>query len=482
MKKIAIVLFFPLLAFASDDPSQKPLQETLVEAPGKVQIDEKPLDYRIQAGTLLLKDEKGKDKALLSYTAYFLRDGAKDGQRPITFCFNGGPGAGSSWLNIGAFGPKRIPTDGIRFLPPPYNLVNNESSLLDLTDLVFIDPVSTGLSQAANDVDLKTLHSVDEDVQMMADFIRQFTVKVKRSESPKYIAGESYGGMRACKVAYKLQDTYGYYINGLILISPAIDLQTITFAEGNDLPYLLYLPTYAVIHHYHTKSTEDQNVLLSRVREFTLGRYSQALFLGDSLEEHHKKEIVDALSEFTGLSKKLILKNNLRVHPSRFAKAFKEDDDLILGRFDARITGLDPRENEQHAEYDPSLEAIFGAVTSSYNQLISKDLKWPDPRDYRALLSLSPWNWGQANSYQNALSDLRKLLAQNPSLKVLAISGWYDLAIPAEATLYSVNHLDISKQQRERIQLITIPGGHMMYFSGKDRAAIKNAIKDQFRL
>lgn len=241
---------------AAADAEAKPLTEVLVEASSQLKVNDAAIDYRVQAGTLVLKDELGKERGSIFYTGYF-RKGVPSSGRPLIFCFNGGPGAGSVWLNIGLAGPKKIASEDLEFLVPPFSLVENPDSLIDVADLVFIDPIGTGLSVIAPNQDQKNVYGVEEDARLMVQFIQQFTVKMKRWDSPKYLMGESYGGLRAVLAADGLHDE-GYFINGLILVSPVLDMQTITYNAGNDLPYILSLPTFAAIAQYHKKPFNHQ--------------------------------------------------------------------------------------------------------------------------------------------------------------------------------------------------------------------------------
>lgn len=447
---------------AAEEVAPKPLSEVLVEASGQAEISGDKIDYRAQSGTLLIKDENGKDKASVFYAAYFLR-GQPSPDRPITFCFNGGPGASSVWLNIGLAGPKRLKSKDLTFLAPPYELENNPSSLLDLTDLVFIDPPATGLSYQTTGIDNKPFFGVEEDAQLMVDFIKQFTIKMKRWDSPKYLMGESYGGLRASLVACQLHDRDGFYLNGLLFISPALDLQTIVLNQGNDLPYILTLPGLAKAAQFHQKA--KSGVSEQELEHYAKTRYATALLMGDLLDTKEKEAIAQEISGWIGLPKSFILENNLRVSPSKFRKELLKEQNLLLGRFDSRMTGYSLGESSM--DYDPSLDAIFGGMTAAFNQYLLKDLKWPEIKEYKPLVSLQGWNWGKGNQYVNAYSSLRTLLTQNPRLKVFVALGDYDLAVSPFANKYFLQHLDLIKEQKERIKVKTYPAGHMFYLNNQ---------------
>lgn len=455
----AICLAWNLLS--ATDPEVKPLTEVLVEASSQLKVGESTIDYRTQAGTLVLKDDQGKERGAISYTAYF-RKGMPSTSRPITFCFNGGPGSGSVWLNIGLAGPKKIASDELEYMVPPFSLVENPDSLIDVTDLVFIDPIGTGLSMIAPNQDQKNVYAVDEDACLMTQFIQQFTVKMRRWDSPKYLMGESYGGLRAILVADRLQDE-GYFLNGLILISPALDLQTITYNTGNDLPYILSLPSFAAAAQFHKKAALTPSS--AEMQQFAINVYAPALLAGDALPIQEKTRIAEELSQRIGLPKEFIFKNNLRISTTRFRKALLSEENQLIGRFDARFLGLPMSRDDTVIEHDPSLEAVFGAMTGAYNQYLDKELKWPEVRDYKPLVNLPSWNWGKGNQYANALVELKRLMVQNPQLKILVAMGDFDLAVPAFSTEYSLNHSSLPKSALEKISLYRYPSGHMFYFN-----------------
>lgn len=445
----------------------EPLKEIQVEGSFDFTLDEKLLKYQVVSGNLNVKD-----KATIGYTAYFL----EGDHRPITFCFNGGPGAASIWLNSGFLGPKRIEGEEIFFQNPPYILVDNESSLLDQTDLVFIDPVSTGFGRPATGVNLTELHGVDEDVELIADFIRLFTARFHRFDSAKYFVGESYGALRAAKVAYKLHEDYGYYLNGIAFISPALDLQTISPGGCNDLPYQLSLPTLTAVAHYHGKITGDLDLLLKEVKAFAEGPYAHALYVGDQISDKEKKEVIEKLSHFTSLSRELIERLNLRIPTYRFIKEFLQNEGKVIGRFDGRIVGIDSNESDVHSPYDPSVDAVLGAVTATFTQFLIKDLKWPELMDYHVLVSLTPWNWGKGNQYASCLKEIRNLMAQNPQMKIAVMSGIYDLATPLSSVEYALTHTGLDPIQLHRIHHYMYPAGHMMYYNQSIRKAMKRDI------
>lgn len=455
--------------------AEEAMPDVLVESFSKINLNGKTLDYRIQAGSLVLKDKDNKPRAHIGYTAYFLEQDRSNGARPIAFCFNGGPGSASVWLNTGLMGPLRTAGDDLVFQDPPFSLIPNEASFLDEMDLVFVDPVSTGFSAPAAGVDVSPMLGVDEDVVLMADFVRLFTNKVRRFDSPKYFVSESYGAIRAAKVAYKLHDEYGYYLNALIFVSPALDLQTIMPEGLNDLPYLLSLPSFAAVNAYHKGAAEEVNQKIKEANQFALTSYAKALMKGDLIPLQEKKEVIGALSQLTGISESLITRLNMRIPVWRFTKNLLENEGKLIGRFDGRVVGLES-DDLDYGTYDPSIDAIIGAVTATFNQYLAKDLNWPHSQDYRVLVPMSSWNWGKGNQYVSALRELKSLMYQNPNIQVVVASGLYDLATPVASVEYAINHMGLLLSEKQRIHHYFYPAGHMMYYSADIRKQMKRDI------
>lgn len=351
----------------------------------KITINNKELKYTVTAGTLLLKeeqDDKGETpKATIFYIAYSL-DGVKDqAKRPITFSFNGGPGSSSVWLHLGVLGPRRVlmDEDGIP-PPPPYQLVDNEYSILDQTDLVFIDPVSTGYSRAVPGEKSEVYHDAKKDIESIGEFIRLYTSRNKRWASPKFLIGESYGTTRAAGLSGFLQEKLGMYLNGIMLISSILNFQTASFLPGNDLPHILFLPTFAATAWYHQKLSDDlQKDLrktLDMVEEFAMGEYTLALMQGSALPTEERKVIIKKLAQFTGLAEKYIDQTDLRINIHRFIKEICREDGITVGRLDSRYTNKDRDNAGEFVEFDPSYAAIQGIYTAAFNQYVREDLEF----------------------------------------------------------------------------------------------------------
>jgi carboxypeptidase C (cathepsin A) len=452
-----------------------------------VKIDSKEIKYQATAGTLLIKSDDGKSKGSVFYVAYTKEGVADNSKRPITFCFNGGPGSSSVWLHLGTFGPRRVLFDEKGYANPPYGLVDNEYSLLDVTDLVFIDPVSTGYSRACPGEDAKQFHGVDEDVKSIANFIRLFVTKNNRWDSPKYLAGESYGTTRAAALAGYLHEDQYLYCNGVILISSILNFQTINdYQNGNDLPYILYLPTYTKVAAYYKKLSpellKNMDKTIEDVQNFALKDYTYALMQGDNLDAKSRSEIIDKLSLYTGLSKDFIDRENLRINNMHFSKELLRSERRTVGRFDGRYTGIDSNGCCETFEYDPSADAIFGAFTATFNDYIRRELQWDSDEEYKILTSVTPWNYNKAaNQYLNVGENLREVMTRNPSLQVFVGSGYYDLATPYFATDYTFNHLNLDPSLRPHITKKYYDGGHMMYVQKNSLIKLKQDLADFFK-
>ena len=449
---------------------EKKPEEKVVQTKHSIKIGGQEIKYTATAGTILLKLEDGTPKASVFYIAYTKDDVGDSAKRPITFTFNGGPGAASIWLHLGAFGPRRVEMgDAGSLLPPPYKLVDNESSLLDLTDLVFIDPVSTGFSRAVPGEAPKQFHGVEEDIQSVGDFIRLYATRNKRWTSPKFLAGESYGTTRAAGLSGYLQQRYGMYMNGIILISSILNFQTAEFDTGNDLPYILYLPTYTAIAWYHKKLPADlQGDLQKAVQEsrnFAAHEYADALMSGDTLPAARRAEIAQKLSRLTGLSAEYIQRSDLRIEIQRFDKELLRDQRRTVGRLDGRFTGIDQDAAGSRPDYDPSLAAIVGPYTATFNDYVRGDLKFESDLFYEYLTGrVRPWNYAPyENRYINVAETLRSAMTENPFLRVFVGKGYYDLATPFFAAEYTFDHLSLDESLRGHLSGGYYEGGHMMY-------------------
>ncbi|MEX2217735.1 MAG: hypothetical protein WD749_03165 [Phycisphaerales bacterium] len=457
----------------------------------EVNIGGQTIAYTATAGTLELPDYEGKPKANVFYVSYALDlpEGgpAPASPRPITFTFNGGPGSSSVWLHLGALGPRRVnftdpaEKEGPPALPqPPYTVVDNEFSWLDLTDLVFIDPVSTGYSRPVEGERADQFHGLREDLQWMADFIRLWTTKHRRWDSPKYLAGESYGTTRAAGLTGVLQDTHGMYLSGIVLISPVLNFQTIRFDEGNDTPYWLYLPSYAATAWYHRKLPpdlqEDLGRTLREVEAWASSEYLVALGRGDALTNQERDLVAARLARYTGLAPDFIRRARLRLSLGSFTKELLRDQDRTVGRLDSRYKGIDRTGVGASPDYDPSYAAIQGPFTAALNHYIRAELNYENDKHYEILTGrVQPWSYaGAQNRYAEVAETLRSAMSKNPSLRVLVCAGHYDMATPYFAADYTVEHLGLDPSLRGNITRAYYRSGHMMYIRHDDLAKLKD--------
>jgi carboxypeptidase C (cathepsin A) len=457
-----------------DDVVIEPPVDKIVSTKHSIEIKGKKLNYTVTTGTIVLKDEDEKvgekPKASIFFIAYTKNGVRNPAKRPLTFSFNGGPGSSSVWMHLGVLGPKRVYMDAEgNPPPPPYKLVDNDYTILDKTDLVFIDPVSTGFSRPVPGEEAKQFHNIKKDVESVGDFIRLWTTRNKRWNSPKFLIGESYGTTRAAGLSGYMHQRHGMYFNGLMLISSILNFQTARFDPGNDFPYMLFLPTYAATAWYHKKLDaslqKDLKKTLAEVEEFAMNEYALALLKGSDLKGDERKAIVKKLARYTGLSEAYIERTNLRVNIHRFCKELRRDEGITVGRLDSRYTGADRDSVGEFPELDPSYAAILGPYTSTMNDYLRSELEFELDLPYEILASLyMSWNYDTyQNHYVNVAETLRKGFQLNPAMKVLVANGYYDLATPYLATEYTFNHIELPEEQRANISMTYYKAGHMMY-------------------
>jgi carboxypeptidase C (cathepsin A) len=468
-----------------EEPTPPPPEEVLSTTEHTAEIGGVEVRYRATAGNLLLKEEDGTPKASVFFVAYerLGEGGAEEspGERPVTFAFNGGPGSSSVWLHLGLLGPRRVDMGAEGWPPPPpYRLVDNPYSLLDLTDLVFIDPVTTGFSRAVPGEDDKEYHGIQEDIESVGELIRLWTARFGRWASPKFLAGESYGTTRAAGLSNYLQQRHGMYLNGVILVSSILDFQTARFDVGNDLPYVLFLPTYAATAHFHERlAPEYQNRpltdFLDEVETFAREDYAAALMQGTELASEERDRIAARLAAYTGLSEEFVRNTHLRPQIYRFVKELRRDEGVTVGRLDSRFTGVDRDRAGERFEYDPSYAAIQGPYTALLNDYVRRELGYESDLPYEVLTGrVRPWSFAEfENRYVNVAEDLRQAMARNPHLRVFVANGYYDLATPYFATAYTFDHLAFEPGFEERVEMGYYEAGHMMYIREASLARVK---------
>ncbi len=435
-------------------------------------IGGKKVSYEVTAGTITLPDkkEKGKERARVFYISYVVDKGENAPDRPIAFCFNGGPGSSSVWLHLGALGPRRVVLDeeglGTTLSPPPYGLVDNEHSVLDLMDLVFIDPVSTGFSRPEDPEKAGQFHGLEGDIESVGQFIHQYCSKNGRWDSPKYLIGESYGGIRAAGLADHLQDRYGMYLNGVVLVSALLDFSTLRFSDSNDLPYMLFMPSYAATAKYHGKvEGESPEAVYEEALKVMKGPYADALLAGHSLDEADRTAVIEQLANLTGIAPDDIDRANLRLDSSFFRKMLMREEGKSVGRFDARVLGIDADKASSYPEYDASYAVVYGPFAGAMNAYLREEIGFESEEVYEILTSdVHPWSYDPfSNRYVSMGQRLSSAMTTNPHLKVFVAAGYYDLATPPAAIEYSIDHLPIDPELRKNFEVFYYEGGHMMY-------------------
>jgi carboxypeptidase C (cathepsin A) len=389
---------------------------------------------------------------------------------------------------MGALGPKRVDMGPDGGQPkPPYRLVDNEDTALEFTDLVFIDPVTTGFSRAASGEKDTQFHGFDGDLESVAEFIRLYLTRFERWGSPKFLAGESYGTTRAAALSESLLDNDGIYLNGITLISTVLNFETISFAPGNDLPYALFLPSFTAAAWYHKKLPKDLQGDLEKAvgesRRFAGNEYSVALMKGDKLTAPERTNVVHELARLTGLSEQYIEESNLRVSEARFTKELLRDQRKTVGRYDSRLEGEDIDAAGDKPDYDPSYASVQGIFTAMFNDYIRVELKYNSDMPYQVLTGkVQPWNYDHfQNRYVNVAEMLRQAITQNPSLKVMIANGYYDLATPFFATEYTVNHIGLEPGLSSHISLTYCDAGHMLYTKKSCLDGLHGAMADFYQ-
>ncbi len=456
---------------------------------GSVAIGGETVEYTATVADLVTRhedgDKAGKAKARFTYVSYVRTNGEDSVDRPVTFAFNGGPLSASVWVHLGLYGPKRsqLDAEGFPDTNPPGRLIDNPYSVLDVSDLVFIDPVSSGFSRPAPGEDESQFYGFTNDVETIAEFINLWISRNGRWSSPKFLAGESYGTTRAAGLAEELQNGHGMYLNGIALVSSVLDWGTKVFNIGNDLPHALILPTMTASAWYHGRLSEefsDLETALDAAEEFALGDYNSALMLGDRLRGEDEERLVERLSSLTGLSPTYIRETNHRPEIMRFTKELLRSEGKTIGRLDSRYTGSDLDSAGERFEYDPAGALTSGWYVSLINDYLRRELGYPREIRFRPSAGgrVRPWNYHEnsrrqgynTNGYANYAETLRAAMVRNPRLHVLVQSGYYDLATPYFASDYTVSHMQLPRSLRRNIQVEYYEAGHMFYLREADHA------------
>ena len=475
----------PIIPTPTPSPSPKPAETPAIkdESPIVVKhsltVKGKTLNYTVTTGFMPIKNaQSGETEARIFYMAYTLDN--PPANRPLMFSFNGGPGSASVWLHMGALGPKRVKMldDGM-MPPPPYQMEDNQETWLSDTDLVFIDPVGTGYSRATKTDFAPKFFGVQGDIESVGEFIRLYLGRAERWTSPLFLVGESYGTTRASGLSNYLFDK-GIGLNGILLISTVMNFQTIRFAENNDLPLVLILPSYAVTARYHKRlSPEMQSKSVKQIAQeaqsFATNEYLPALVRIDRLTSEEKQNLLENFSKFTGLNKTFIEQNNFRVELGEFMKELLRDNRRTVGRLDSRFTGIDSDAAGSDSETDPSMNAIRPPYTAAFNDYVRRELGFKSDLEYYILGGgVGRWNWGTDNGYADTSQSLKSAMSKNPYMKVFLANGYYDMATPFSATEYTVSAMNLDPQLRKNISFTYYEAGHMMYIEKNSLQKLKD--------
>ena len=477
---LAVLLPLATIAIADDadeaDEEQKEVPEaTQVVTEHSARIGGNKIDYTVTAGTMLMTNDEEKPIALIGYTAYVAKhDDTRT--RPITFAYNGGPGSASLWLHMGILGPQRAVVKDAGFSKNgPYQRVENQYSMLDVSDLVMIDPVGTGFAKPVGEGKGEDFWGVDQDIKSVSEFIVKYLTENGRWASPKYVLGESYGGIRTGGVAYYLLTKNMVALNGVILVSPFMEMATGFAGLGIDLPHALYLPTFAATARYHgmlDPEPPDLEAFLAEVRDFALHEYAPALLLGNKLTDAQRRDVLAKLARYTGLSEDYWDKANLRIDEGRFAKELMRRSGTTIGRIDSRFAGYMIDQIGESMVYDPMTSAIGPGYLAAFMDYYRNDLEVPDVGNYTVFGNVfDKWDWRHAQPdidgfklpFPNTTIDLTYAMKQNPAMRVLVLQGYYDLATPFMTTEYYIDHMDLPDELRDNIDLEYYESGHMMY-------------------
>lgn len=489
---LTLAVAVPSFVHAEDAPSGKKAEKATAETPDDVvpQVHTTKLsgtfggqriDYAATIGETILKNKEGVPEAAIVTTSYIKQP--RDPSRPVTFLFNGGPGSGTVWLMMGAFGPKRvaIPGDARDDGAPPYPVVDNPDALLDATDIVFIDPPGTGFSHLIGKADPKNYYGVTQDAKAVAEVIRLWLNDNGRWNSPKFLGGESYGTTRSAAVANQLMnETYNDVgLNGIILISTVLDFAAGSEAQGNELSYITNLPSMATTALYHGKaSAPSVEQFAEEARQWAIGPYASALLKGQKLQGEERSQIRRELARFTGLSEDFLERADLRVTPGRFYKELLRDRGLTIGRLDSRYTGKDYDSAGEEPDNDPSFYGIDAGYTAAINSWERDTLGFKTTREYQSIGNVGPWDWRiggrDSNAYLNVAPYIGQALRENSGLRVFVGQGYYDFATPFFATEYSLSRTGIPQ---DRIEYKYYAAGHMMYIRDEDRHKLAQDIR-----
>ena len=470
---VLLALFLVPLSRAQEpveDPAQEPRSWVSRHT---TTIGGAEFEYRSAVDHIVLRDDAGQPTAELWYTAYFrLEEGEPVANRPLIFAYNGGPGSASFWLHMGIMGPRRVVTPNVGHqAPPPYPLEDNAYCLLDVADIVMVDPVGTGFSRPVGDAEGADFWGVEEDARSLAQFVRRFLSRYERWNAPRYLLGESYGTTRSAVLATRLQRE-NVDLNGIVLVSCVLDFNTIRFGAGAIVPYVVNLPSYAITSAYHDVlpggRPEDLGAFMNQVERFATTEYATTILAGSAVDPERRARVLDQMHRYTGLSKTFLDRANLRVTAPQYEQEILRDKGLVVGRLDARFTGPAEDRLAERPSHDPQSTAIRSAYTSAFNSYLRDELGYDGEREYVPSGRAGPWNWQRGGSSfggesVNVAPELARALTFNPRLEVLLVNGIYDLATPYFGAVWTMDSMNLPPELRDNIERADFAAGHMMY-------------------
>ena len=457
-----------------------PAEEKISQTSHSIRLDGREIKYTATAGTLPIRGDDGKVQARMFFVAY-TKDGEDVKTRPLSFLYNGGPGAATIWLHMGSFAPRHVQMAADGFQPaPPYHLEDNDNSLIDVSDLVFVDAISTGYSRTTQGNSAQQFHGQSGDLRAFGEFIHAYLTHFSRWPSPKYLIGESYGTIRSAGLSQEIQQRHGIELNGIALISSLLTYQTLSPAPDNDVAYAAPIETYTADAWYHKKlAPELQRLTLKEAvdqsRTFAWGEYLTALTNGNTLTDSDRAAMAQKLARFTGLSPQFILNANLRVTADRFRKELLRDKRLTLGRLDGRFTALDADAAGEREEFDISNTALQGPYTAMFQDYVRNELKWESDLHYPTSGNVRPWTYDQ-NRYMDMTDALRSAMTHNPFVKVFVAIGYYDMATVMGGAEFNFTHLAYDKQVTDRVSYGYYEAGHMIYIRPSEHKKLKNDV------
>ena len=460
-------------------------EEKVSQTSHLMRLDGREIKYTSTVGTLPIRLDDGKVAARMFFVAY-TKDGEDRNARPVSFLFNGGPGSASIWLHMGSFAPKRAQMADEGFQPaPPYKLEDNPSTLLDVSDLVFVDAISTGYSRVMPGVDSAQFHGQEGDIRAFGEFVAEYLKTYNRYASPKFLIGESYGTIRSAGLSQDLQARHGIELNGIVLLSSLLTYQTLQPAPNNDVAYASLIETYTATAWYHKRLPADlqQKTLRQAVdesRTYAFGEYMQVLTKGHAISDKERATAADRLARYTGLSASYVLSANLRVDAARFRKELLRDKRLVVGRLDSRFTAVDADAAGERQEFDPSNTALSGAYVATFQDYLRNELQWESDLHYPTSGNVRPWTYVQ-NRYMDETESLRLTMAKNPFLRVFVANGYYDMATVVGGTEFNFTHLAYEPSINARVSMGYYEAGHMIYIRPSAHKAFKQDLVTFYR-